>query len=555
MPKPKPKPTRKNHTPHNQQAKQAALVTNSVRKNARGRGKNSGGGGLFSPIQPLDVNDNPDVDNAVAAGQDANMAARGLMMLQGGNDDEARRQLVTSVLRRSNRLKESARVNQDTQLQRVEGGFEVGKEAVKLSEWMHFSNITQMKGHAWKKCVYVGILLNDDQYTTLGDLDDDTDYSLVDLGDVTIKFGYTYTEGQTPQCLDRRMAGVTSTTVNGALVRCIKFGDATTEQAVRMVEKIAKFVGYQHTFEENGAVRSCYCGKGELYYLTSGICNNVMEALLDYAQNGTFEFTVGDKIITHDSVDNKANLDWKAYCYKTNYGTHASNEICPWNRKKGANTLEVAADWNNFVSDLSSTCPCLVRIGGIQNIGSTCYISALLHILSCVSGFLDEMADLLNRGVITDASTSRLAELLLDVLFSIGTSSRNVTDPSEFKRYFDEISSNYFGANQEHDPAELLTQLFDYLSESAVLESLIKQYFYVNVEITRTCNICQDESTTTEEFCSLQVAIRDADNREVLSVEDLIRDHLQDEDILFKCGCQGQDCDVAATRSFKVTKR
>lgn len=245
------------------------------------------------------------------------------------------------------------------------------------------------------------------------------------------------------------------------------------------------------------------------------------------------------------------NISYKNYFYKSSRRHHRSG--CPFHGGKDKD-VRSTADWIRFKRDPFWTCPCILAFPGIENIGNTCYISALLQILSSVPGFLDDMQSIVDASSRTRRPSNMPLTRLLLSLLSVGSTQTTVADPTQFKECFDKMSGNEFGENEEHDPIEFLTRLLDLLgSESNGLKSLIEQQFSVGVEITHTCKTCKRDSTPPQEQ-NFPLSIElpdDADDTAVLPVEDLISNHFEDEDVQLTCNsCGGKD----ATRSYKITK-
>ena len=566
MPKEVPKP--QSNTPRRRNAKKSKVVTKSTSNNEReGRKRQRIGNPQYSPIHNYEINDGgTDLDSDEESAVDA--AAERLMRLRRDNEQETDSHdddedddeeedddevdlgtLLDGTLRRSERL--AGRVTTSEEAINVEG-VEIGENTVTVSDGWVFYSKNALKDESFydTKCVYFGIMVTDDML----DMDiviNFKDFDPLDLDDATTKIGYTFTVGDSPQCLGERMKDVTATTIIGAFVKRIKFGVHTTLEGIRKVETAAKLLAFLHTIpSEDGLVQSRYLGAGELFNLSTDICDALLDVMVEYGRTGKFEFMVGSKRITEEAVDNMRNTNYKKYFYKSSRRHHLPG--CPFHEKD--KDIRSTTDWIRFKRDPIWECPCIQMFPGIKNIGNTCYVSALLQILSNVPGFLDDMQSIVEASSRTRRPSNMPLTRLLLSLLSIGSTQTTVADPTQFKECFDKMSGNEFGENEEHDPIEFLTRLLDLLGrESNELKSLIEQQFSVGVEITHTCKACERDSTPPQEQ-NFPLSIElpdDADDTAVLPVEDLISNHFEDEDVQLMCNsCGGED----ATRSYKITK-
>ena len=567
---PKAVPKTQSNTPRRRSAKKSKVVTKSTSNNEReGRKRQRIGNPQYSPIHNYEINDGgTDLDSDEESAVDA--AAERLMRLRRDNEQETDSHdddedddeeedddevdlgtLLDGTLRRSERL--AGRVTTSEEAINVEG-VEIGENTVTVSDGWVFYSKNALKDESFydTKCVYFGIMVTDDML----DMDiviNFKDFDPLDLDDATTKIGYTFTVGDSPQCLGERMKDVTATTIIGAFVKRIKFGVHTTLEGIRKVETAAKLLAFLHTIpSEDGLVQSRYLGAGELFNLSTDICDALLDVMVEYGRTGEFEFMVGSKRITEKAVDNMSNTNYKKYFYKSSRRYHLSG--CPFHEAKDKD-LRSTADWIRFKRDPVRTCPCILAFPGIENIGNTCYISALLQILSSVPGFLDDMQSIVEASSRTRRPSNMPLTRLLLSLLSVGSTQTTVADPTQFKECFDKMSGNEFEENEEHDPFEFLTRLFHLLGdESNELKSLIEQQFSVGVEITHTCKTCKRDSTPPQAPPIFPLPIElpdDADDAAVLPVEDLISNHFEDEDVQRTCNsCGGKD----ATRSYKITK-
>jgi len=453
--------------------------------------------------------------------------------------------------RQSKRIKEKAKRQSKHLEQTKKTNKKARKDAIKKGDWNEYTIASLTEKFKNAKGFYVA-----------------------ELPDGTFKFGFIFTEGQTGHCLSKRLRQLVSTIIGAIWVRFIDTGDALSEQGVRMMETIAKFSFFVLTTTNgDGVTQSRYCGALELFEGSRDLCDDLLDKLVVYARDGKFRLKPGNgiPIITAKSVETKAHQKWRDYVYKTHQGRHG-NVLCPWYRGDqeglGAEYLE---RWINFSRDPTSTCPCITRsIPGVENIGNTCYLSAMLQIMFCVPDFLSDVHNIyVSEDEEGEEKRMPLTEALLDVATTLGLLDDNhaeVADPSALKAAFDAITQqmldddrnpSVFATGSEHDPHEFWVCFLNYWKEEHLdLESLIDDYFNLEVEEGRSCDNCDDYASSIV-VDPLSVAIGDNAEDEPLSIEDLVDNHFQNEgNVYFHHSRKDGGCGrrTTATKSTKITK-
>jgi len=453
--------------------------------------------------------------------------------------------------RQSKRIKEKAKRQSKHLEQTKKTNKKARKDAIKKGDWNEYTIASLTEKFKNAKGFYVA-----------------------ELPDGTFKFGFIYSEGQTGHCLSKRLRQLVSTIIGAIWVRFIDTGDALSEQGVRMMETIAKFSFFVLTTTNgDGVTQSRYCGALELFEGSRDLCDDLLDKLVVYARDGKFRLKPGNgiPIITAKSVETKAHQKWRDYVYKTHQGRHG-NVLCPWYRGDqeglGAEYLE---RWINFSRDPTSTCPCIARIiPGVENIGNTCYLSAMLQIMFCVPDFLSDVHNIyVSEDEEGEEKRMPLTEALLDVATTLGLLDDNhaeVADPSALKAAFDAITQqmldddrnpSVFATGSEHDPHEFWVCFLNYWKEEHLdLESLIDDYFNLEVEEGRSCDNCDDYASSIV-VDPLSVAIGDNAEDEPLSIEDLVDNHFQNEgNVYFHHSRKDGGCGrrTTATKSTKITK-
>ncbi len=383
----------------------------------------------------------------------------------------------------------------------------------------------------------------------------------VEYPDGTKKFGLVYVEGQFVYCLGKRLRNLNAANISGLRVSYIDLtGTPLSYEAVRAMETIAKFSLFTDTTtNEDGVVESRYVGQGELFNADRALCEKILRKLLEYAKYGTYSFEIGGGVrpITHTSVSRKSHPNWIHYHFKVINTTHSCAN-CPW---VGCMDEAYWFDWIDFVKETDSTCPCFGvadSIPGIINEANTCYLNATLQLIFSLPDFLSRVDNILDY---KDEETTPLTAALINVAKlngALGDCQAEIVDASELKEVFDVVSEStveesMFENGAMHDPHEFVLSLFQrWGRDSPAFLNLIEEYFYLDIQVTRTCNSCGKSTCTIAQVHPLSVEIPigdDVDN----SIIQLIGNHFQDEIVQLVCECEG--CDgTEATRSFEIIK-
>jgi len=282
-----------------------------------------------------DDDDSDDDDNELASKFGSTLSAREEEGDDGAADESSRR-------RQSSRIKKNEENKKKANKKKAKKAKNTRKDAIKMGKWTFYHQYSAEP--LPKQCLYVVKLPNGDY-----------------------KFGYTYTEGDHKnRDLGDRINELLAAHPTGVWVRFIDTAGVLSADGVRDMERLVKFAAFALPTTEDGVLKSCYSGKGEIYKFSDRtLCDKIMEKLLVFAKEGKFSLEIGHGHlpITEKSIQRGTKNEHKKYIHyirKTKKGSHKSRD-CEWTGRDQEGSNDYHDKWIEFARSPTATCVCFTK--------------------------------------------------------------------------------------------------------------------------------------------------------------------------------------------------
>jgi hypothetical protein len=372
------------------------------------------------------------------------------------------------------------------------------------------------------------------------------------------KMGSIYSETDTPTNFGKRMITLYQASASESIYyKLLSTENKLSEEAVRDLENFGKFLLF---LEPRGGDpdRSCFSCKAELYLgLGYQRGDAVVDALRRYAlsKSGDIEYVTSNGR-TVSSGNYEEHPLYYQYLYKAGLGARQKHyhDWCMWTpgNESGMGIEELYMHWRYFTSSFIASCPCMGGgFGGVENIGMSCYASAVLIVLLCQPEALLSPLEEIRDSFGSDAfpCIDALVELntridpseLLNLLF---TEEEDEVEVEEDNEEGEQRQETRFTLGQQQDATEFLSLLVEKVDRelaAAGIEHRFKESFGLCVAEHRCCRGLRQLDTFP-----LTVQIGNAGEEQVMDVEDCVNEYFQGDD---------QDCDVCSNGNVIISKR
>lgn len=373
------------------------------------------------------------------------------------------------------------------------------------------------------------------------------------------KMGFIYSEPDTPTNFGSRIINLYQASASKSIYyKLLSTGNKLSEEAVRDLENFGKFLLFLET-RGGDPDHSCFSCKGELYLqLGYERGDAVLDALHRCAisNSGDIEYvTSGGHTIS--SRNYEEDPLYYQYLHKAGFGARQKHwhDLCMWTpgNESGMDIEELYMHWRYFTSSFTASCPCMEGggFGGIENIGMSCYASAVLIVLLCQPDVLlsplKEIRDIF--GIDDVPCIDAFIELnslndpreLLNLLF---TEEEDEAEVEEDNEEGEQRQETRFTLGEQQDPSEFLTHIvgkFDRELAAAGIDQQFRESLGLCVTERRCCR-----GLRSLDAFPLTVQIGNAGEEQVMDVEDCVNEYFQGDD---------QDCDVCGNGNVIISKR